>query len=178
MNSDDEDPYEYSLFVGDQDVRLMILEPSSDFESPIRCCLEQVALADFRGQYEALSYVWGTTTADQKIICVDQSLFEDEALYVTRNCLTALKYLRSTTDDRVLWVDAICIDQSCPIDKAKQVPYMGEIFGSAAKVLVWLGAGDAKFARFMHLMQRPDLFDDQDFRCIPRPTLDYGKKNV
>ncbi|KAB5528080.1 heterokaryon incompatibility protein-domain-containing protein [Coniochaeta sp. 2T2.1] len=39
----------------------------------------------------------------------------------------------------VFWIDAICIDQDNKDEKAQQIPMMGEIYSSAARVLGWLG---------------------------------------
>lgn len=55
--------------------------------------------------YEALSYTWGTRVAKTKIwLGVEQ--FE-----VTENLYYALRNLRQNNVDRILWVDALCIDQ-------------------------------------------------------------------
>lgn len=56
--------------------------------------------------YEALSYVWGKEKSTDKIR-VDGYPFT-----VTENLYQALSNLRRSGEDRVLWVDAICINQS------------------------------------------------------------------
>lgn len=38
-----------------------------------------------------------------------------------------------------IWIDAMCIDQSSPQDKAQQIPNMAHIYGRAEKVILWLG---------------------------------------
>jgi hypothetical protein len=38
-----------------------------------------------------------------------------------------------------LWVDAICINQSGPVERIEQVRMMGEIYRHADEVLIWLG---------------------------------------
>jgi hypothetical protein len=50
---------------------------------------------------------------------------------------------RSRKDQRRLWVDALCINQSHIDEKNHQVGIMGEIYSKAAWVLVWLGAEKA-----------------------------------
>jgi hypothetical protein len=58
-------------------------------------------------QYEALSYVWGST--DNLVdIAIGNS---NETLRVTQNLATALSYLRYKNEPRRLWIDAICVDQ-------------------------------------------------------------------
>jgi len=39
----------------------------------------------------------------------------------------------------MLWVDAVCIDQSDVEEKSHQVALMPEIYFTATKVLCWLG---------------------------------------
>jgi hypothetical protein len=83
--------------------------------------------------YEALSYVWGAHVGDCRIDC------EGETLFVTKNCEEALRRLRRPKKVRTLWVDSICINQSSNEEKSAQVDLMGEIYGRAKTVLVWLG---------------------------------------
>ena len=40
----------------------------------------------------------------------------------------------------LLWIDAICINQNDDDEKSSQVQRMGEIYGGAERVLVWLGS--------------------------------------
>lgn len=130
----------YPPLTGNQPIRLVRLEPALTLSQPIRCHLEQVYLDDCRGKkptytYEALSYTWGARIGTVAINCNDSSLL------VTPNCESALRHLRHRTKDRVLWIDAICINQQSVEEKNNQVPLMGEIYRSAAAVIIWLGPG-------------------------------------
>lgn len=60
---------------------------------------------------------------------------------VGKNLADALRALRDWHDghDAYNWIDAICIDQSNFRERAYQVSIMGEIFGSANDVFIWLG---------------------------------------
>jgi hypothetical protein len=58
---------------------------------------------------------------------------------VRENLYRALLALRDTQSTRVLWVDALCINQSEVRERNHQVARMHEIYKSARKVLVWLG---------------------------------------
>lgn len=60
-------------------------------------------------------------------------------LKVTLNLATALQVLRLHNSPRVLWVDAVCINQAEKEEKSKQIPQMREIYASATSVLTWLG---------------------------------------
>jgi hypothetical protein len=86
--------------------------------------------------YEAVSYTWRTNKRDHDVLC------DDKTFLVTQNCYTALRYIRSKTDIRVLWIDAICIDQSSITERNHQVRLMGEVYRRAKNVLIWRGEGD------------------------------------
>ncbi|KAI1852878.1 hypothetical protein JX265_012906 [Neoarthrinium moseri] len=59
---------------------------------------------------------------------------------VTRNLAQALARMRFVDGkDRVLWVDAVCINQSSIDERNAQVLRMADIYGSASRVMVWLG---------------------------------------
>ncbi|KAH8602924.1 heterokaryon incompatibility protein-domain-containing protein [Bisporella sp. PMI_857] len=89
-------------------------------------------------KYEALSYVWGSTD-DPGTIYVRKRQRSYKNLNVTQNLLVALNHLRHPTNSRILWIDAICINQEDDAEKSIQVARMGEIFAKAAQVIVWLG---------------------------------------
>ena len=40
---------------------------------------------------------------------------------------------------KLLWVDAVCINQQDDMEKSEQVKMMRDIFSSAQKVLAWSG---------------------------------------
>lgn len=52
---------------------------------------------------------------------------------------SALRRLRLLDRPRVLWIDALCIDQNNLEERAKHVQQMARIYAGAEKVLVWLG---------------------------------------
>lgn len=51
----------------------------------------------------------------------------------------ALKYLRRTDGPRILWIDALCINQQDDVEKGVQVTMTGDIYRNATRVVVWLG---------------------------------------
>lgn len=89
--------------------------------------------------FEALSYVWG----DQH--CPVRATIEDTAgkpigdIKLGRNLATALESLRYEEDIRVLWVDAICINQDDDHEKSAQVLRMSSIYRDCSRVVMWLG---------------------------------------
>ena len=62
--------------------------------------------------------------------------------HITKNLECALRYLRHKESPRVLWVDAVCINQNDEDEKSEQVSKMREIYGGATKVYAWLGEAD------------------------------------
>ena len=75
-----------------------------------------------------------------------------EIYYSTRG-YAALKYFRHAARRRVLWVDAMCINQNDPDEKSEQVPIMGEIYSRATKVYAWLGEADRQIDCVFDILQ-------------------------
>ncbi|KAG2418545.1 hypothetical protein HFD88_001646 [Aspergillus terreus] len=108
---------------------------SSGFEDPICCSLDVINFTSRHSQYEALSYLWGCDSSCEIWI-------SGQRVLVRENLSWALRYLRDEKSPRVLWVDAICIDQDNIAEKSMQVQNMTDIYRSASSVLIWLGQGD------------------------------------
>jgi hypothetical protein len=112
--------------------RLVLLEKG--VQSQLRCQLWQAYLDDNDIiPYEALSYSWGSQRTPHEILVDGKTLLITESLY------EALWHLRRPDEDRILWVDALCIDQNNIKERGHQVNRMSEIYGKADKVVVWLG---------------------------------------
>ncbi|KAL5468580.1 hypothetical protein PMIN07_002639 [Paraphaeosphaeria minitans] len=102
-------PYTYTpLLAHAHSIRLMRLLPASRAEDPIHCRIFNYSLTTPKRTshlYECLSYVWGSVE-DKQTIQVD-----DAELAVTKNLDGALRRLRDPDLNRILWVDAVCINQ-------------------------------------------------------------------
>ncbi|OTB18167.1 hypothetical protein K445DRAFT_19731 [Daldinia sp. EC12] len=101
--------------------------------------------------YEALSYVWGSED-DPEAIRIITRTGKTFIFSVTRNLATALRLLRRPTEPRVVWTDAICINQSNNIEKGQQVMRMGDIFRAASRVVGFLGEESDDSAHAMDIM--------------------------
>ena len=145
-----EPSYRYEILNGEGAIRLLSLLPGQ-FSDDIHVRISNTDLTKrSRPQYEALSYVWGEAI-DDHFVHVDQGgpfqklkglLAEDRSkarLYVTSNLVEALRYLRLSNKPRVLWIDAICIDQQNIMERGQQVSLMSDIYARAERVVVWLG---------------------------------------
>ena len=60
-------------------------------------------------------------------------------LPITANLDEALRHLRKTDEKRYVWIDAVCISQVDPIEKARQIGNLLRIFRKASRVVIWLG---------------------------------------
>lgn len=119
-----------------RNIRVVYIEPALAASDPISCSLEIVHLdAKPPPCYEALSYVWGSPRGTIPISC------DGKSLLVTPNLLEALRRIRHFRYTRLLWVDAICINQDDPMERSVQVQAMRDIYAKAANVIIWLGEG-------------------------------------
>ncbi|KOC10748.1 hypothetical protein AFLA70_197g002161 [Aspergillus flavus AF70] len=117
-------------------IRLLRLLPSEKSDSRLQGHLFNYPLGLLAAKthlYEALSYVWGDLN-NSRLISLGNYDFP-----VTKNLHTALLYLRDQYIERIIWVDALCINQEDLNEKGEQVRRMAEIYSKASRVIVWLG---------------------------------------
>jgi Heterokaryon incompatibility protein (HET) len=113
-------------------IRILKLFPATKKDAELKCELQEVEhLSNVR--YEALSYVWGSPKGDIPI------QLEGRTFLVTENCEAAMRRLRRRTRSRILWIDAICINQRSNEEKNLQVNLMSDIYSNATRVIVWFG---------------------------------------
>ncbi|KAH3907818.1 hypothetical protein HBH56_181360 [Parastagonospora nodorum] len=127
--------YEYEKLRYSDSIRILILHPCSDDSDPIICTMQYTRLSDVSLEYEALSYTWGDMNHRQAIHFYGGS----KTLLVGQTCLDALRHLRQKSTYRLLWIDAICINQEDLLERGSQVRIMDEIYNRASKVVVFLG---------------------------------------
>jgi hypothetical protein len=117
-----------------QEIRLLEVFPSDVASDTLRCRRLRIDLDEIRTYpYEALSYVWGDENGRTDITC------DGQRVSVTNSLASALKRLRLPQTSRLIWADAICIDQNNYSEKNCQLPLMGKIYSMAERVMVWLG---------------------------------------
>lgn len=73
---------------------------------------------------------------------------------VGQNLHSALRNLRRPDGERVLWVDALCINQRDPLEKAKQIPLVSRIYEQATSVVIWLGEPTKQSAEAMAMLRK------------------------
>ena len=67
-------------------------------------------------------------------------------------------HLRHESQPRLLWVDAICINQTDKDEQSRQVQCMGDIYAGAKKVLVWIGEDHGDADECFALIKDTDVF--------------------
>ncbi|KAN0114431.1 hypothetical protein V8E51_003975 [Hyaloscypha variabilis] len=131
-------PYCYHpLLPGPDKIRLLRLKPDEDETALVQCELFNYSLEkSTKGThlYEALSYVWGDPE-ETVPIHVDGNEFP-----VTVKLHEALLCLRDRSIERIIWVDAVCINQNDDTEKTHEIGLMPKIYGQTNRVIIWLGA--------------------------------------
>ncbi|KAJ4360518.1 uncharacterized protein N0V89_001083 [Didymosphaeria variabile] len=140
-------------------IRLLQVSPRSETTSPgIACSLVVVSLRE-QPSYFALSYTWGDpfpnygqleSKRDVLMTCNGTKIFVKPNLY------DFLLHCAGHVDPAfrgLVWVDALCINQKDHLERSKQVQFIGEIYKSAAQVVVWLGVEGNSTASAVKLMR-------------------------
>ncbi len=157
-----DDVYRHSLLEHGS-IRLLCLMPHENQHAPIHCRIVNYPLqkaGQGRHPYEALSYVWGSEDNPKSIYIhldydapspkrrrgcsrASSPTGNTRRLSVTSNLHTALSHLRDRLFERIVWVDAICINQQDEVEKGHQVQSMARVYANATSVVVWLGEATA-----------------------------------
>jgi len=120
------------LSVEDHEIRLLQVLPSFNFSADIHCLLMNRSLFDKDLIYHPISYVWG----DPKV--TEEITVNGVRIAVRYNLATALREFRRQGYN-LLWVDALCIDQTNIAERSREVLRMAEIYNTPTRTLVWLG---------------------------------------
>ncbi|KAI9148902.1 heterokaryon incompatibility protein (HET) domain-containing protein [Paramyrothecium foliicola] len=151
--------FTYTPLSTHESIRVVALLPGQ-FEDAIDCEIFHTSTnSEARPAYEALSYVWGDAN-DIAPIILNGSRF-----FVTVNLECALRYLRLPDTQRLLWIDAICINQQDDREKEVQVRGMAAVYKQSAKVLLWLGE---ETNHLMHQERPPPMPISEVFEMISK----------
>lgn len=118
--------------------RLLCVQAAMEVSEPIHVELETYRHSH-RPDYETVSYTWGSEQGDSSPC---RPIFIGpywDVLLQTENCWQMLRYARPTRGIRLLWVDAICINQDNAEERAIQVAMMAQIYSDCERTLVYLG---------------------------------------
>lgn len=110
--------------------RLLRLQGTRSSSEPLTCNLFTTPLSEAGVRFEALSYVWGHDNPNRRIH------LNDSHFYIRSNLEAALRALANNLarEDqtggpatKVLWIDAMCINQDDNTEKSIQVQKMRTI---------------------------------------------------
>jgi hypothetical protein len=124
-------------------VRLVSILPGTEDE-PLALGINHTTISEESTPvYMTLSYVWGATTDKVPVsITACNGNTTQSVLHITPNLFQAIRHLQKFMKLSIpIWIDAICINQSDNLEKALQIPRMGDIYRLANRVIVWLGEG-------------------------------------
>lgn len=135
-------------------IRILELLPSKDRKQPIVCNMRIVSLDD-KPEYDALSWCWGDPTPSATLS------INGVTLQCSENLAIVLPYLRDTSCPKVLWVDAVCINQKDLKEKSTSIPLLARVYKQAQTVRIWLGeaadGSDDAVEMMKHLQIDPNL---------------------
>jgi hypothetical protein len=135
------EPYVYdTLDSNSKEIRVLEVAPGAG-DDMVKCTLKHVSLlSDSRLAYETISYCWGPSK-DPVVINLNGCLVP-----VSATSEAAVRRMRLIDQSRVLWIDAICINQSSLSERNEQVALMSDVYSIATQNLVYLGKDDAGIA--------------------------------
>jgi len=136
--------YQYRPLGSDQ-IRLLEVEPCADSGASVFCTLQHYThehLDDIvvRGirkkQYETLSYTWGGPLPDSAHL-TDLIFIDGQPFRVTSNLNQALKRFRQLNIyGKMIWVDALCIDQDHLDERSQQVSKMDNMYWNSRNTMI------------------------------------------
>jgi hypothetical protein len=153
-------------------IRLLRIPRQLFFFGHLKCSLEIVDL-ESSPAYEALSYRWGfgmdnkkktSATSEENPGQIEKRLIHvnGRSMWIPRSSYELLHARSSIWHTRLVWIDAICIDQGNNDEKSFQVPLMGSIYSKASRIIVWPGdrldSGLAS-AMILRLLSAYEMFD-------------------
>jgi hypothetical protein len=120
-----------------RETRLLTLHPSEDHTIPINASLHVVSLYHHH-HYEALSYCWGSEETQPSMSLSGQDF------KINANLHSVLLRLRKGRHPRIIWIDALCVNQKDVAERGSQVQLMEEIYKSCESCFIWLGESNNK----------------------------------
>jgi hypothetical protein len=116
------------------EIRLLRIKPVPHLTKVVECEIFHTPL-ETAPPYQALSYSWGDRAS------LEPLLVDSQIISVTPNLQQALQRLRPREGEQelVIWVDAVCINQSDIPERNVQTGKMRMIYQNAEMVSVWLG---------------------------------------
>lgn len=141
--------YSRHLTHGDE-IRLIEIHTGHRYD-PLQAKVQYQRLSH-QPKYDALSYTWGSAFDKETVYSTrvpfglrgEASVLtlDGNEVKITESLHQALIRIRKPDKSVLLWVDAVCIDQTHAEEKSWQIQKMQSIYRRASKVIMWLGPAD------------------------------------
>jgi hypothetical protein len=156
----------YGSTLDPSEIRLACLSAVPDVDYPLHLTLETFA-DNHHPEYECTSYSWGGEDGDS-LVCRPIYIGEHwDVLLQTKNCLSMLRFLRPCRGIRMVWIDAVCINQRNTEERGAQVAKMRQIYEACSRVVLYLGDDTVtRFVRFPTLRRLDALEHDELLRVL------------
>ncbi|KAH8586696.1 heterokaryon incompatibility protein-domain-containing protein [Bisporella sp. PMI_857] len=146
-----------------RNIRLIYLQPGAK-DDPLNAFIMPISLDQASGTFEAISYAWEGSSKYYDLI-TDAGI-----VLLTKSLYFALKRFRQKDEIRVLWADAVCINQEDDLEKGKQVGIMSDIYSLATRTLVYLGEASDNSEMAINLLEEiADTGKDRDALTLGLP---------
>lgn len=128
----------YNTTLDDNHFRIAWLTASSNANDLVHVTLETYS-DESHPEYETVSYLWGGEDDDKSL---RRPIFVGpywDYVLQTENCWSMLRFMRPKQGVRLVWVDALCINQRNLKERANQVAKMGQIYARCSRVVAYIG---------------------------------------
>ncbi|CAI6095947.1 unnamed protein product [Clonostachys chloroleuca] len=127
----------YTALPGRSHIRVITIRPSMGDEI-LSCILDTVDLDNIEKPYEAISYQWGSPKVSKTPISIS-----GKEVFISATLTDILMRLRFHDRVRIVWADALCINQGDHAERQQQVGLMRRVYSQASRVVICLGAQKA-----------------------------------
>ncbi|KXH63476.1 hypothetical protein CNYM01_05430 [Colletotrichum nymphaeae SA-01] len=128
----------YPKTIRSEEFRLINFPAAETCDGLVHLDLEVHAFDNCPG-YEAVSYTWAGEDDDSALKHPVYVGSHWDILWQTKNCWEMLRFVRPKRGLRMLWVDAICINQANVAERNGQVANMARIYSECIRCVVYLG---------------------------------------
>ncbi|KAI0425713.1 heterokaryon incompatibility protein-domain-containing protein [Xylaria sp. FL1042] len=144
------DKYQYEPLPTSEHIRLVTIY-AGRFDDDILLSYDVVALGSNEcPSYNALSYTWDMQAGSRPVYVVAEG--KTWVMNISSSLADSLLYFRYADRSRVMWIDALCIDQTNNVEKGPQVARMGKVYRSAHRISIWLGPEENDSTRALNTM--------------------------
>ncbi|KFA61592.1 hypothetical protein S40285_06118 [Stachybotrys chlorohalonatus IBT 40285] len=141
------------------------------FRSEPKYSFKVICLDDkTREPYRAVSYTWDKPPTPVSTI----NLSDGQSLVLSQTLTDLFRAMRKRKRSFSIWIDALCINQDDPVEKAFQVGMMDKVYSSASYVLLWLGAGTPETHEAFRFMRSKRDLEWPDDRWANLTQEDHG----